>query len=191
MRAKEDADKHHRLRVIVSACAAVPLIVMLVCLYRIDTVCKTQEDTLDQVMELRRGVDELADAVDIIPAATVSPDPAVDLTASDFDLVCRVVAAEARGESYGGQLAVAQCIRDRARLWGMTPAEVVTAQGQFAAPYQGDISAETMAAVNDCLVLGASAFDGVVTHFAEVNITPYWAKGKEVAGVVGSHRFYR
>ena len=176
---------------ITTLCAVGLLVILQVCVSRIDTVCKTQEDTLDQVMELRREVDELADAVNSIPAATVSSDPAVDLTASDFDMICRVVAAEARGESYGGQLAVAQCIRDRARLWGMTPAEVVTAQGQFAEPYQGDISAETMAAVNDCLVLGASAFDEPVTHFAETSITPYWAESKEVVGVIGSHRFYR
>ncbi|WP_130861461.1 cell wall hydrolase [Bacilliculturomica massiliensis] len=193
---REDADKLHRRRVIASAFAAVLLIVMLVCLYRIDTVCMTQEDTLDQVMELRRGGDELADAVDIIPVATVlldetSPDPAVDLTAEDYELICRVVAAEARGESYGGQLAVAQCIRDRARLWGLTPAEVVTAPGQFAEPYQGEIGPETMAAVNDCLIDGASALDRPVTHFAEVSISPYWAANKEVAGVIGNHKFYK
>lgn len=174
-------DKPHRILLIY---AIALLVILLLCLIRIDTVCKMQVDTLDQIVEVRQEVD------DIVVIAKMATTTGAVLTAADYNLICRVVASEARGEGYQGQLAVAQVIRDRSELWGMSPVEVVTTPGQFAEPYQGEISPETMAAVNDCLILGQSAFDGPVTHFAEASITPYWTEGKEVVGVVGSHRFY-
>lgn len=158
---------------------------MLACLLiHIDAVCGERAEALEVIV-----VQEDAPQESVI--APESGETLVSLGEEDYDLICRVVAAEARGEGHEGQLAVAQVIRDRARLWGMTPAEVVMAPGQFAAPYQGEIGAETRMAVNDCLIQGESAFDQPVTHFAEISITPYWAEEKEVAGVIGNHRFYR
>ncbi|MDD4797224.1 MAG: N-acetylmuramoyl-L-alanine amidase [Eubacteriales bacterium] len=59
------------------------------------------------------------------------------------DTILRTVAAEARGEPYDGQRAVAQCIRDRAndakQRFGKG-LQGVLRQGQFAAPWQGDLS---------------------------------------------------
>lgn len=65
----------------------------------------------------------------------------VQLTVKEFDLVCRVVAAESRGQSVKGQKIVAQCIYDRlvSNCYGKNVTEVVTAPGQFASPFQGDL----------------------------------------------------
>lgn len=182
--------KLHSYKLAASLCGAA-ILILIILLYRVDTVCKQQVDTLDQIMELRQEIPEAAyeTAYQAEPVTCEIED--CGMSAADFELICRVVSAEARGEGYNGQLAVAQVIRDRAQLWGMTPAEVVTAPGQFAAPYQGEIGEDVQAAVNDCLVLGVDAFGEHVTHFCEASLTPYWAVDKQVVGVVGNHRFYR
>jgi spore germination cell wall hydrolase CwlJ-like protein len=65
----------------------------------------------------------------------------VALSAEEFNLVCRVVAAESRGQSAKGQRIIAQCIYDRltSNCYGKNVTEVVTAPGQFASPFQGDL----------------------------------------------------
>ena len=111
-----------------------------------------------------------------------------ELAPQELDLVCRVVSAEARGESLDGQMAVAQVIRDRANSWDMTVTEVVTAPSQFAKPYQGEISDETY--------LVASVFNGMsvlqepVTHFYSGEREPYWTSDKVNRGSIGRHSFW-
>ena len=65
------------------------------------------------------------------------------LTGEARDIIERVVAAEARGEDLQTMMAVAQVIKDRSDLWGMHPVDVVFADGQFAKPYEGEISEKT------------------------------------------------
>ncbi|NMB98139.1 MAG: hypothetical protein GYA02_16300 [Clostridiaceae bacterium] len=113
---------------------------------------------------------------------------AYKLTTEERDLIERVVAAEARGESLKGQMAVANVIKDRAELWNMTPKEVVTAKGQFAEPFQGEISEDTKLAVVIVFDKGIRVFAEPVTHFASNN--PWWAESKTVRGSIGVHTFY-
>lgn len=113
---------------------------------------------------------------------------AYELTSEERDLIERVVAAEARGETLKGQMAVANVIKDRAELWNMTPTEVVTAKGQFAEPYQGEISEDTKLAVAIVFDKGIRVFEKPVTHFASNN--PWWAESKTVIGSIGVHTFY-
>ena len=113
---------------------------------------------------------------------------AYELTSEERDLIERVVAAEARGETLKGQMAVANVIKDRAELWDMTPTEVVTAKGQFAEPFQGEISEDTKLAVEIIFDKGIRVFKEPVTHFASNN--PWWAESKTVIGSIGVHTFY-
>jgi hypothetical protein len=113
---------------------------------------------------------------------------AYELTSEERDLIERVVAAEARGETLKGQMAVANVIKDRAELWNMTPKEVVTAKGQFAEPFQGEISEDTKLAVEIIFDKGIRVFEKPVTHFASNN--PWWAEYKTVIGSIGVHTFY-
>ena len=113
---------------------------------------------------------------------------AYELTQEEREIIERVVAAEARGETLKGQMAVANVIKDRAELWNMTPKEVVTAKGQFAEPFQGEISEDTKLAVEIIFDKGIRVFKEPVTHFASNN--PWWAEHKAIIGRIGVHTFY-
>jgi len=116
------------------------------------------------------------------------PINAYELTQEEREIIERVVAAEARGETLKGQMAVANVIKDRTELWNMTPTEVVTAKGQFAEPFQGEISEDTKLAVEIIFDKGIRVFEKPVTHFASNN--PWWAENKTVIGSIGVHTFY-
>lgn len=92
------------------------------------------------------------------PSPQPEPAPKPD---AELEKYARVVAAEARGECYDGQLAVTLCIFDRlndpAKRFGKTTEAVLE---QFAAPWQGDLSTTTcMQAVQDVFVNGKRYFE--------------------------------
>lgn len=143
---------------------------------------KTMSDCMDQIMWLRQEVDELKDD----PEASIH----YPLTREERDLVERIVAAEARGEPIEGIMAVAQVIRDRATEWGMSVKDVCLAPGQFAKPYQGEISAEVVQAVWAVFDEGMSVLEIPTTHFHADYVSPYWTADKVSRGQIGCHRFY-
>lgn len=114
------------------------------------------------------------------------------LTDEERDLVERVVAAEARGESIEGQMAVAQVIMDRAVTRKQSITKVCTAKNQFAEPYEGEISDKTKDAVFFVFDKGERPFE-LVTHFYAWTLIdpPYWTEDKEFVERVGCHDFYR
>jgi spore germination cell wall hydrolase CwlJ-like protein len=111
------------------------------------------------------------------------------LTGEAREIVERVVAAESRGEDLQGMMAVAQVIKDRSDLWDMHPVDVVQAEGQFAKPYQGEISDEIHLAVANVFDGGMRVFQEPTTHFHS-GAEPYWTENKVNRGSVGNHRFY-
>lgn len=118
-------------------------------------------------------------------------EPYFPLTDEERELVERVVAAEARGESIECQMAVAQTILDRAVSRGQSITEVCTAPYQFADPYQGDISEKTQEAVFLVFDNGAKVFDKVTHFYASLLIDPpYWTESKEFKGEINGVRFY-
>ena len=118
-------------------------------------------------------------------------EPYFPLTDEERELVERVVAAEARGESIECQMAVAQTILDRAISRKQTITEVCTAKYQFASPYKGEVSEKTQDAVFLVFDNGAKVFDKV-THFYASHLIdpPYWTESKEFKGEINSVRFY-
>ena len=144
---------------------------------------KTMSDCMDQLMYIRQDIDALQEP-------EIDDSSKVMLTSEERDLVERIVASEARGESLEGMMAVAQCIRDRSQLWGMTVTEVCLAPGQFAAPYQGEISPEVVQAVWAVFDLGMSVLEIPTTHFHADYVSPYWTADKVSRGSIGAHIFY-
>lgn len=106
-------------------------------------------------------------------------------TEAEWDLVERVVASEARGECYEGKKAVAQVIYNRCALWNKSIEEVCYAEGQFARPYNGEISESIKQAVRDAYYDCDSL--GNATHFSSNGVN--W--GKEEVAKIGCHTFYR
>lgn len=148
-------------------------------------IIKTQADAMDQLMWIRQDIDELKNT-----EAEIDDSSEVMLTSEERDLVERIVASEARGEPIEGIMAVAQVIRDRSQLWEMTVTEVCLAPGQFAAPYQGEISPEVVQAVWAVFDEGMSVLEIPTTHFHADYVSPYWTESKVSRGTIGAHRFY-
>jgi len=149
-----------------------------------------QEDILNTLNDMRIELQEVySENQSQINSESQDNPSVISLTPAERELICRVVAAEARGEDLQGQMAVAQTILDRAELWNMTPAEVVQAPGQYAYPYQGEIPDSVKLAVANVFDGGIRIFQDPVTHFHS-GPEPYWAADKVNRGSIGRHQFY-
>lgn len=154
---------------------------------KVDRLLKVTDELLKVVSEQSFGTtDTLIDTEE--NNATIAAQSL--LSASERDLIERVVASEARGEEYKGKIAVAQTIKDRGDLWGMTYTEVVKAPNQYAPPYKGEVSEEVKQAVSEVFDYGARAFEEPTTHFHAEGVNPSWASEKVSRGMIGRHRFY-
>lgn len=112
------------------------------------------------------------------------------LTAAEREMVERVVAAEARGESFEGQAAVAEVIYNRCMNRGQSVEEVIWADKQFAYPYGGEISQDTKEAVAAVFDYELLNLDGAEYFHADY-ATPYWAEDMEEVCHIGGHIFYK
>lgn len=127
------------------------------------------------------------------PAAeTVEPtEPAVryPLTDAERDVVERVVMAEAGGESFEGQMLVAQCILNACEKTGTQPSEVVvTFKYAPARPDPTDSVREAVAAVFDA---GEFITDEPVMFFYNpAKVTSTWHESQTFVIEVGGHRFF-
>lgn len=116
----------------------------------------------------------------------------LDLTDEERDLVERIVAGEARGESLECQMACAQAIRDRCLEWDKPVTEICTAKWQFCEPYHGEITERTKDAVKFTFDFGIDTLEYPVTHFYAFKLIPApdWTFDKELRGEIDSVRFY-
>ena len=114
------------------------------------------------------------------------------LTEDERALVIGIVAAEARGESLEGMMAVAQTIRDRAVTRGQDIETVCLAAYQYAEPYDGPVSDMLKDSVMFVFDEGHSPLAYPTTHFYahEEIAPPDWTYEKEVRGIIGGHTFY-
>lgn len=120
-------------------------------------------------------------------------DPVYAITDEERNLIERVVAAEARGESIECMMAVAQTIRDRCITREQTVTEVLTSQNQFANPYEGEITDRLSDAVRFTFDEGISTFEYPVTHFYASHLIdpPGWTSNMEFLGEIDGVSFYR
>lgn len=112
------------------------------------------------------------------------------LTAAEREMIERVVAAEARGESFEGQAAVAEVIYNRCINRCLSVEEVIWADKQFAYPYGGEISQDTKEAVAAVFDYELLSLDGAEYFHADY-VTPYWAEDMEEVCRIGGHIFYK
>ena len=112
------------------------------------------------------------------------------LTAAEREMIERVVAAEARGESFEGQAAVAEVIYNRCINRGQSVEQVIWADKQFAHPYGGEISQDTKEAVAAVFDYELLSLDGAEYFHADY-VTPSWADDFEEVCRIGNHIFYK
>lgn len=120
------------------------------------------------------------------------PAPALyyPLTAEERDIVERVVMAEAGGESYEGQMAVAQCILNASTLHDLRPDEAVE---EF--KYTGwrpDPTEEVKQAVAAVFDDGATVFGRDVLYFyAPALCRSAWHESQNYVTTIGGHKFFK
>jgi len=127
-------------------------------------------------------------------SATATPAPTsvpvrYELTADERDLVERVVMAEAGGESYEGQVLVAQCILNACEIDAERP-EVVVVLYQYAKarPEPTQSVRDAVAAVFD---RGETAVNAPILYFYNpAKTTSRWHETQDFVIEVGGHRFF-
>ncbi|MEA4921682.1 MAG: cell wall hydrolase [Clostridiaceae bacterium] len=126
-----------------------------------------------------------AETAEAQPEAT----PRYALSDYERDVVERVVMAEAGGESYEGQMLVAQCILNAAEKTGTAPSEaVVTYQYTSARPDPTQSVRDAVAAVFDD---GDTVTDEPVMYFYNpARVTSAWHESQIFVIEVGGHRFF-
>lgn len=99
-----------------------------------------------------------------------------------------VVMSEARGSTLQDQCAVTQTILDRSTTWGISAKEVITASGQYASPFKGQISDSVNTAFDLVFVDGYRPLEEITTHFSSKDT--YWTENKAYRGKIGVHKYY-
>ena len=112
------------------------------------------------------------------------------LSDAEREMIERVVAAEARGESFEGQAAVAEVIYNRCMNRGQSVEQVIWADKQFAYPYGGEISQDTKEAVAAVFDYELLSLDGAEYFHADY-VLPSWAEDMEEVCRIGNHIFYK
>lgn len=122
------------------------------------------------------------------PSPTEAP-ARYQLSASERDTVERVVMAEAGGESFEGQMLVAQCILNAAEKKGVQPSEAVEIYSYTKArPEPTQSVKDAVAAVFD---RGEVAIDAPVMYFYNpALVTSDWHESQIFVAEVGGHRFF-
>lgn len=127
------------------------------------------------------------------PGEYIIQGPVYVITDDERELIEKVVAAEARGESIECMMAVAQTIRDRCITRDQSVTEVLTAPNQFAEPYEGKITDRIKDAVSFTFDEGHSTFEYPATHFYASHLieAPDWTEEMQYLGEIDGVSFYR
>lgn len=127
------------------------------------------------------------------PGEYIIQGPVYVISDEERELIEKVVAAEARGESIECMMAVAQTIRDRCITREQSVTEVLTAPNQFAKPYEGKITDRIKDAVAFTFDEGHSTFEYPATHFYASHLIdpPDWTESMEFLGEIDGVSFYR
>lgn len=144
-------------------------------------------------------------ATDEVPTENDTSDDALQLAraeeaAASMDLIMRLVVAEAGNQGYDGMRAVAQVIYDRRYNstydFGETFEEIIYADGQFCAPYAGDIEPWMPTVAEACEAVfydGEYVFNEPVHYFYRDDMISQssrnWFETKKFVGVLGAHTF--
>lgn len=115
---------------------------------------------------------------------------------SDYELLARVISAEARGEPYSGQVAVGAVVLNRVRhpSFPNSIAGVVYQSGAFTCVSDGQIN---LAPKNDAYRAARDALNGVdpsggaIYYYNPATASSSWIRSRPVIATIGRHVFCR
>lgn len=115
-------------------------------------------------------------------------------SSSDLNLLARLVYAEARGEPYTGQVAVASVVLNRVKSSSFpnTVAGVIYQSGAFSVVSDGQINLtpnETARKAAQDAINGWDPSYGSIYYFNPKTATSSWIWSRPVTVVIGNHRF--
>ena len=129
-------------------------------------------------------------ATTTITTTATKPTVAYALTDEERDIVERVVMAEAGAEPFVGQIAVAQCILNAARIENIRPDEVVKMYKYT--PDRPDPTDEVREAVSAVFDKGWHIFGADVLYFyAPAWCDSEWHESKVHVATIGGHKFFK
>ena len=116
------------------------------------------------------------------------------ITSSDHRLLARLVYAEARGETYKGQVAVAAVVLNRVKSASFpnTISGVIYQKSAFSCVSDGQIN---LAPDNDAIRAARDAMNGwdpsggAIYYYNPAKSTNKWILARPVITVIGDHRF--
>ena len=123
------------------------------------------------------------------PEQEPEPEPYFRLTDSERSEIEQVVMAEAGGEPYDGQVAVAQCIRDAAIKDSIRPSEVIIEYKYT--PDRKEPTQSVQEAVRAVFDRGESVIDTAYYFYAPALVQSKWHEAQEFVTELGGHRFFR
>ncbi len=115
-------------------------------------------------------------------------------SSSDFNLLARVISAEARGESYSGQVAVGAVILNRVEhpSFPDTLSGVIYQKGAFTCLSDGQfyeaVADSAYSAARDA-INGLDPSGGAIYYYNPKTSTSKWILSRPVITTIGSHRF--
>lgn len=110
----------------------------------------------------------------------------------DFDYICRVVAAESRGEPYEGQVAVARCIWNTAIYKGITMEQVVNMPNRYTDPVSIDlVTDELRDACRDAFLGINLPTEEPIEYFYSGDWSQWHESALEYVMTIGGHKFFK
>lgn len=172
------------LKLLIVICSLVVVTAAAICIIHVDTVCKQQIDTLDQLNYIRQAVEP-----EEVETAAGESFPPIALTLDERALAERVVMSEAGSGGMEMQMAVAQTLSDRMNDFGITLQEAVI-EGVYSTADNGEPTESVKIAVSNVFDHGAVVFNGSTYQFHDTSFMPSWTVGKIDRGQIGNMRFY-
>lgn len=115
-------------------------------------------------------------------------------SSADYELLARIISAEARGESYIGQVAVGAVVLNRVEhpSFPDTVSGVVYQSGAFSCLYDGQfyepVAESAYSAARDA-INGLDPSGGAIYYYNPKTATSQWIFSRPVITTIGNHRF--
>lgn len=115
-------------------------------------------------------------------------------SSSDYNLLARIISAEARGESYMGQVAVGAVMLNRVEhpSFPDTVSGVIYQKGAFSCLYDGQfdepVADSAYSAARDA-INGLDPSGGAIYYYNPKTATSKWIFSRPVITTIGNHRF--